>query len=144
MQLIDKEAKVNIHEVLWEIEHWNDLLPYTWNTRDYMDTLHNKISSLPTYGEWISVEERLPENEQNVLWTFKNSCWKSRVIRCFYARKFQVEIYDDPYDFWEWNEEKDEYYIPEWWYESNEYDEVNYAISDEITHWQPLPLPPSN
>ena len=121
---------------------WSDYSKWVYEGKhEIVSDIIRHIQSL--WDGWIPVLERLPENEQNVIWTFKNSIWNSRVIRCFYARKYEVEMWDDPWDFWEYNEEKDEYYLPEWWYESNEYEEINYKVSDEITHYQPLPLPPN-
>ena len=142
--LIDRDkaiASIEYLERKCNIKRWN----WFWYMKLILADVKKRISSIHIQQEWIPVSaEILPENEQNVLWTFKNSVWKKIVIRCFYARKFQVEMYDDPYEFWEYNEEKDEYYLPEWWYECNEYEEINYRVSDTVTHWMPLPLPPNN
>ena len=107
-----------------------------WTLNEAISRIQSEVSD-----GWTPVSE-LPPNEKNVLGTYNNSMWKRRVVRCFYARKFEVEMSDDPYDFWEYSEEKDEYYLPEWWYESNENNEISYQISEEITHWMPLSLPP--
>jgi len=108
------------------------------------DALLDAKSRIQALGDgWISVSERLPANENYVLWTYVNSYWKSRVIRCLYTRKFQTEItenLDD--DYWDYSKEKDAVFFPEWWYESNETDETYYNPDGGITHWMPLPLPP--
>jgi hypothetical protein len=47
-QLTNQEdVLINRSAVLWEIEHWHDLIPYVGNTRDYMEHLHEKVLSLP-------------------------------------------------------------------------------------------------
>lgn len=50
--------------ILELIAHWHDLLPYTGNARDYMETLYKKIEKME---EWIPVTERLPEERKEVL-----------------------------------------------------------------------------
>ena len=32
---------------------------------------------------------------------------------------------------------------PEGWYEWNEHEEVHWFVSDEVTHWMPIPPPPA-
>lgn len=86
--------------------------------------------------EWISVKDRLPENFQEVIVTFKNHS----------PEVYYLDIKDKPLTG------VCVYYKGEWyWYSSITYDvlaeygkydgeEVNKDI--EITHWQPLPEPP--
>ncbi|CAL67417.1 DUF551 domain-containing protein [Christiangramia forsetii] len=92
--------------------------------------------------KWISVEDRLPETGIPVVIYGINDYGKERRLRAFYAPKFS--IYADCYegDNDEYCEEKDEYFIPEGWYEQNEYECTNWYVGFKPTHWQPLPTPP--
>jgi len=57
---------------------------------------------------------------------------------------------DDSYWYWQdlyfaYDEENDEYLIPEGWWEYRHYnpDEVyNNCVDGKVTHWMPLPKPP--
>ena len=64
MQLIDKESALSLLKKEIEIqkeEMGNDYFAAVLQ-------LHcEKISSLPVYGEWISVKERLPDEDVYVL-----------------------------------------------------------------------------
>ena len=65
------------------------------------------------------------------------------VIRASYARKYELvsnpESVDENCDY---HEEQDEYYVPEGWYESNEFEEVNWHVEGAVVAWMPLPVPP--
>lgn len=72
--------------------------------------------------EWISVKDRLPETD-NI----------KEDIFCLVYNESHCTISIHPYcQFYKcWNDEENDDYFCE-------------AIGDEITHWAPLPAPPSN
>lgn len=96
------------------------------------------------------MSERLPENEKHVLVCgLSNYNHTSRAMfKAEYIHKMTVTA--DDYGWsedcdYDYDEEKDEHYVPEGWYESimnwDEYSSV--AVTDfTVTHWQPLPEPP--
>lgn len=100
-------------------------------------------------GKWISVEERLPDGGVHVL-----ACCRAKwlagsgnlyVCDAFHSNpKTIVCSYDDDIDS-EYDEETDEYYFPEgWWEVIKNWDDYScVAIEDVVTHWMPLPEPPS-
>ena len=65
-----------------------------------------------TVQEWISVEDRLPENDQWVLCFMKDKCFGTFSV-------FQWNYID-----WQWNDGNE-------WFDEK-----------EVTHWMPLPQPP--
>lgn len=69
----------------------------------------------PKFGEWISVKDRLPERDTYVL-VYSETYLKTK-IAIFYYKKEDV-----------------------WHYDSNSYAYTEYY---GITHWMPLPLPPT-
>ena len=91
--------------------------------------------------KWISVEDRLPETGIPVIIYGINDYGKGRRLRAFYAPKFSIDAdsYEGDADY---SEEKNEYFIPEGWYEQNEYEDTNWYVGFKPTHWQPLPTPP--
>ena len=96
---------------------------------------------------WIPVAERLPESGVHVLvccrvkWVGGGE--RSYVCDAFYsAPKTEICSYD--YDIEaEYDEETDEYYLPEGWWEiiKNWDDYSCVAIEDFVSHWMPLPEP---
>ena len=97
---------------------------------------------------WIPVTERLPESGLHVLAACRVK-WlggggRSYVCDAFYtAPKTEVCSYSDDIDM-EYDEETDEYYMPEgWWEVIKNWDDYScVAIGDFVTHWMPLPQPP--
>lgn len=101
---------------------------------------------------WISVKDRLPECEQEVL---------IRAVRRYKMHGDTTEyvvittaIYEDGKmsdedSIWNWydieynyDEKTDTNYLPEGWWEYRHYngdDVYNNAVDDEVTHWMPLP-----
>ena len=96
-------------------------------------------------SQWISVNDRLPENTESVLVTYLNSCGKRRAVKAFYAKRFSVEadINFECYD--EYSEEHDMYFLKEGWYEEidNWPDYTSVFIHEgKPDFWQPLPQMP--
>ena len=98
---------------------------------------------------WIPVTERLPESGVHVLASccvkYVGGGGRSYVCDAFYSQRFKEQRsteYDDielDYD-----EETDEYYLPEgWWEVIRNWAEYGFVgIEDFVTHWMPLPQPP--
>lgn len=94
---------------------------------------------------WIPVEDRLPPDDKWVLVLCRNSQGKARRLRAIHASKFSLPVSPetDAVDFGEYDEKTDEFYCPPGWYESNEFEDTNWLIGHEVTHWAELPdLPP--
>lgn len=71
---------------------------------------------------------------------------KTRKLRAQYAARHTLELGDDQEPWGDdcYDEETDTYYCPEGWYETNEFEETNWHIDGEVTHWMPLPAPPED
>ena len=97
-------------------------------------------------SEWISVKDRLPEPETEVLIVANRNRYKIVTTAIYEDGKMST---DDSFWCWDLNfdydEENDLYLIPEGWWEYRHYnpdDVCNNAIDDTVTHWMPLPEPP--
>lgn len=103
-------------------------------------------------AEWISVKDRLPEVETEVLIRAQWRCGDdthSTIATAFYEDGTVLEDNSswDWSEIWEWgdyDEEKDGYRIPQGWWESSHYihDDHYNNVDDEVTHWMPLPRLP--
>ena len=107
------------------------------------------IANGVTMQRWISVTERLPENEGDVFVLAQRSHWCedrtfSVIAMGFYTDgKHNTEESNYVWeDLEEYIEELDAYLIPEGWWERVVYGEEFSAIYDKVTHWMPLPQPP--
>lgn len=98
---------------------------------------------------WISVEDKLPANETEVLAV----CVRNG--HCFIC----PVIYEDGTvlaqdSIWNWyeldnygtySEENDDYFVPKGWWENRQFtpdDVYNNPVDCAVTHWMPLPEPP--
>ena len=94
--------------------------------------------------KWINVKDQMPTCK--VLATYKNSCGMNRIVVASYFNKFEEESSGDCEGWDEYDEATDCYYIPEGWYEQQdnwgEYASIH-IHEGEVTHWMPLPEPPS-
>lgn len=93
-------------------------------------------------GDWISVADELPEPGRPVLAAFEYPHHKTkRVIRAQWADRLTLPAADADEDC-DYSEELDEYFVPPGWYETNEMEEIHWKVTEEVTHWMPLPAPP--
>ena len=94
---------------------------------------------------WIRVEDALPESGVPVIAFVPRygGHTNSRRIRAQYAAKHSLEQHMEA-DGGDYDEASDTYYCEPGWYEDNEYEEIHWCVSDEVTHWQPLPQPPKD
>ena len=92
---------------------------------------------------WIPVSEKMPPADVPVMAYFVNEHGKHRRIKAFFAPRFTVETSVDN-DWFEYNEagDDDNAYLPEGWYESNEFEDTHWHVTATVTHWMALPLPP--
>ena len=110
------------------------------------------IADMPTLtpsNEWVSVEERLPKAEKEVrLFCITSNGYK------YQCQGFYVPpgMHRDDSDYsWDWecceqyDEDSGDYFVNPGWYESvHNWDEYSaFGIADKVTHWMPLPEPPT-
>lgn len=108
-------------------------------------------------SEWIPVTERLPETETEVLILAVRKVYSLKTHSNTAHHIVTTGMYEDgtkrtedsvwwwEADGFEYDEERDDYIIPEGWWEYKHYngdEQHNYAIDDEVTHWMPLPESP--
>ncbi len=91
---------------------------------------------------WVPISERLPTAGVPVIaFVAPNEYGKTRRIRAQYAPPLTLEM-DCDSEGGIYDEATDCYYCEEGWYETNEYEEVNWNVGGVVTHWMALPLPP--
>lgn len=95
-------------------------------------------------ARWLSVDGQMPVSGRKVIAYYENVNGKPRRIMAFYAAQFDIESSEENQEgFYEYSEANDQYFLCEGWYENNEFDEINWHVDGEVTHWQPLPEPPA-
>lgn len=89
---------------------------------------------------WTPVSEQSPGPGVTVLFGYRNSYGKWRTLRGHYSPLHTVDAsaWEDGSD-----DTEDGSFEPEgWWEEPVESETLNF-VSDEVTHWMPLPAPPA-
>lgn len=114
------------------------------------DIAEKLISNGVTVQEWISVDDRLPENGVHVLLCCEIHRYGGEIAGKYVCDGYYAEAnkiiaggFPDECDC-EYSEEDDEYYLCEGWYEVvKNWDDYNSVkVGDFVTHWMPLPNPP--
>ena len=105
---------------------------------------------------WRPAEGEKPANEQDILICVKEKSLITgkefyKTIRGFYTTG-DCYIYESSYDWESWDnirllgliydEEADDYKIPEGWWECTEYSDDVMRIYEEVAYWMPLPKTP--
>ena len=95
---------------------------------------------------WIKCSEQMPKPGVPVLafvQQLEGRKWTRR-IRAMYAaeRTLEASIEDLADDGYDYDEDRDTYFVKPGWYENNEYEETHWSVNDPVTHWMPLPDPP--
>jgi len=123
------------------------------HSREDVTYLLEEIARLRGENRWIPVEEGLPAAEQRVQICAETRCSDGKKYRHITNAMYEdgtVWREDSAWNFNEVNrfetydEEKDDWRIPEGWWEYTIYndEEGNYPVDDFVTHWRPLPEPP--
>ena len=111
------------------------------------DIAEKLMSNGVTVQEWISVDDRLPENGVHVLLRCEIHRYGGEIAGKYVCDGYYAEAnkiiaggFPDECDC-EYSEEDDEYYLREGWYEVvKNWDDYNsVAVEDFVTHWMPLP-----
>jgi hypothetical protein len=92
---------------------------------------------------WLSSSETLPDSGVAVLAVVNDGISKPVVIRAMYAARHTLEPSHDYEDDCDYDEEDETYYCKQGWYENNCYEYTHYGVDGEVTHWMPIPSPPS-
>ena len=117
------------------------------DTLDYIDS--EPAADVAPVQKWISVKDKLPEPEQEVLVCVRSKISNYSYVCC--AMHVPENWYRQSSDFcWdfeccdEYDEEQDDYIVKQGWYESiHNWDDYSVVgIEDIVTHWMPLPQPP--
>ncbi len=106
-------------------------------------------------SEWISVEDRLPEAEKEVLilavrrYKRVGAIKEVPIITTAWYEDGTISTEDSEWNWYDidfiYEDENDVSYIPQGWWEYRHYnpdDVYNNEIDDEVTHWMYLPEPP--
>ena len=113
-----------------------------------------RVAKCPYFQKsgWISVEDRLPEPEGEVfIFAIRNGLdgQKYHIVTTAMYEDGTVSTDDSIWNWYDldfnYDEENDQYLIPEGWWEYRHYnpdDVYNCGVDDIVTHWMPLPEPP--
>ena len=98
---------------------------------------------------WIPVAERLPEPETDVLAVCNRNGYIFVIPAIYEDGKMLTQDsawnWSDIYCYGLYDEDADDYYIPEGWWENRQFnpdDVYNNPVDCVVTHWMPLPEAP--
>ncbi|MFT3952755.1 MAG: DUF551 domain-containing protein [Oscillospiraceae bacterium] len=102
---------------------------------------------------WIPVSEGLPKNEQTVQICATRKLSDGRILKIVGQAMYEdgtVSTDHSAYSWFDGGLEDDDFeydengtaLVPQGWWEATTYCEQFYAVSDFVTHWQPMPEAP--
>ena len=116
---------------------------------DQIERDQKEIAELRENQQWIPVAERLPEPETDVLAVCNRNGYIFVIPAIYEDGKMLTRDsawnWSDIYCYGLYDEEADDYYIPEGWWENRQFnpnDVYNNPVDCAVTHWMPLPEPP--
>lgn len=116
---------------------------------DQIEHDRKEIDELREKQQWIPVAERLPEPETDVLAVCNRNGYIFVIPAIYEDGKMLTQEsawnWNDIYCYGLYDEETDDYYIPEGWWENRQFnpdDVYNNPVDCAVTHWMPLPEPP--
>ena len=116
---------------------------------DQIERDQKEIEALREKQQWIPVAERLPEPETDVLAVCSRNGYIFVIPAIYEDGKMLTRDsawnWSDIYCYGLYDEEADDYYIPEGWWENRQFnpdDVYNNPVDCAVTHWMPLPEPP--
>lgn len=116
---------------------------------DQIERDQKEIAELREKQQWIPVAERLPEPETDVLAVCNRNGYIFVIPAIYEDGKMLTRDsawnWSDIYCYGLYDEEADDYYIPEGWWENRQFnpdDVYNNPVDCAVTHWLPLPEAP--
>jgi Protein of unknown function (DUF551) len=113
-----------------------------WNRHQWIEGAkwcRNEMSN-----SWIDASTEKPKTKLPVIVYGVNEWGKGRTLRACYVPKFSIEEDEQSFDGdCEFDPAEDKFYWPEGWYEWNEFEDMHWKVTFEVTHWMYLPDAPS-
>lgn len=116
---------------------------------DLIERLTDENAALREKQRWIPVTERLPEPETDVLAVCNRNGYIFVIPAIYEDGKLLTQEsawnWSDIYCYGLYDEDADDYYIPEGWWENRQFnpdDVYNNPVDCAVTHWMPLPGAP--
>lgn len=113
---------------------------------DLIERLTAENAALREKQRWIPVAERLPEPETDVLAVCNRNGYIFVIPAIYEDGKLLTQEsawnWSDIYCYGLYDEDADDYYIPEGWWENRQFnpdDVYNNPVDCAVTHWMPLP-----
>ena len=111
-----------------------------------IERLTAENAALREKQRWIPVTERLPKPETDVLAVCNRNGYIFVIPAIYEDGKLLTQEsawnWSDIYCYGLYDEEADDYYIPEGWWENRQFnpdDVYNNPVDCAVTHWMPLP-----
>ena len=127
---------------------WRCLGPLLLRAATQIERDQKEIAELREKQQWIPVAERLPEPETDVLAVCNRDGYIFVTPAIYEDGKMLTRDsawnWNDIYCYGLYDEEADDYYIPEGWWENRQFnpdDVYNNPVDCAVTHWMPMPEP---
>jgi len=117
-----------------------DAARFAWQARE--EIALKREAELLAERQWVSVADGMPHSNVPVLAYYVNILGKGRRVRAQYAALHSLRLDEECEGACACGECEGEWSAPGW-YETNEHEKVNWWVDEEVTHWMPLPDPPS-